>query len=122
MALEEDLRHTEDSSFKKGIIFIILGVALFIGLAIGVRYVAAVKAERDTLLQQINSLKEENQLLDDRLSSMKLFEGEYKKEVKNLKAEIEGLRKELSSAKKAKAQPKKTTTKKSAAPKTTKKR
>lgn len=122
MALEEDLRHTEDSSFKKGIIFIILGVALFIGLAIGVRYVAAVKAERDTLLQQINSLKEENQLLDDRLSSMKLFEGEYKKEVKNLKAEIEGLKKELSSAKKAKAQPKKTTTKKSAAPKTTKKR
>ena len=83
-----------------------MGVALFIGLAIGVRYVAAVKAERDTLLQQINSLKEENQLLDDRLSSMKLFEGEYKKEVKNLKAEIEGLRKELSSAKKAKAQPK----------------
>ncbi len=122
MALEEDLRHTEDSSFKKGIIFIILGVALFIGLAIGVRYVAAVKAERDTLLQQINSLKEENQLLDDRLSSMKLYEGEYKKEIKNLKAEVEGLKKELSAAKKAKAQPKKTTTKKSAAPKTTKKR
>ena len=50
MALEEDLRQTEDQGFKKGIIFIIIAVVILTGLAIGIRYVNAVKAERDALL------------------------------------------------------------------------
>ncbi len=117
MALEEDLRQTEDQGFKKGIIFIVIAVVILTGLAIGIRHISAVRAERDSLLQQVNNLKEENKLLDDRLSSMKLYEGEYKKEIKNLKTENEQLKKELAEAKKQKAKPKpapakKTTTKK----------
>jgi cell shape-determining protein MreC len=106
MALEEDLRQTEDQGFKKGIIFIIIAVVILTGLAIGIRYVNAVKAERDALLQQVKNLKEENQFLDDRLSSMKLYEGEYKRDNQKLKAENEQLKKELAAAKKPKAKPK----------------
>ncbi|MBI5180322.1 MAG: hypothetical protein HZA05_02835 [Nitrospirae bacterium] len=106
MALEEDLRQTEDQGFKKGIVFVVIAVVILTGLAIGIRYVNAVKAERDALLQQVKNLKEENQLLDDRLSSMKLYEGEYKRENQKLKAENEQLKKELAAAKKPKAKPK----------------
>ncbi|MBI5043163.1 MAG: hypothetical protein HZC10_04900 [Nitrospirae bacterium] len=106
MALEEDLRQTEDQGFKKGIIFIVMAVAILTGLAIGIRHVSAVRAERDSLLQQVNNLKEENKLLDDRLTSMKLYEGEYKRENQKLKAENEQLKRELAAAKKAKPKPK----------------
>ncbi len=114
MALEEDLRQTEDSGFKKGIVFIVVAVLLLTGIALGIRYVSSVKSENDALLQQVKNLKEENQLLDDRLSSMKLYEGEYKKEIKNLKAENEQLKKELAGARKQKAKPKPAPAKKAA--------
>ena len=57
--------------------------------------------------QQVKNLKEENQFLDDRLSSMKLYEGEYKRDNQKLKAENEQLKKELAAAKRSqKAKPK----------------
>ncbi|MBI5182519.1 MAG: hypothetical protein HZA06_06380 [Nitrospirae bacterium] len=117
MALEEDFRQSEDRGFKKGIFFIIIGVVIFFGLAIGIRYVGSVKSERDQILLQVGNLKEENQLLEDRLTSMKLYEEEHKKTIKNLRDENEQLKKELAEAKKQKAKPKpapakKTTTKK----------
>lgn len=115
MALEEDFRQSEDRGFKKGIFFIIIGVVIFFGLAIGIRYVGSVKSERDQILLQVGNLKEENQLLEDRLTSMKLYEEEHKKSIKNLRDENEKLKKELAASKKAKPKPapaKKTTTKK----------